>query len=163
MSTISAGSRGVGVGDGHGGHVDDAAHRGRRRENAHRLGRTQQHRAQRDVVARSHLEQVAEHLRDARRVLFITGAGISADSGLPTYRGVGGLYDSDETEEGMRIEDALSGQIFAVRPDITWKYLIQIEKTCRAAKRVAGRLSKFTATCRNWSVRPALTRKLPQT
>ena len=80
------------------------------------------------------LDQIAEHLRQARRVLFITGAGISADSGLPTYRGVGGLYDSDETEEGMRIEDALSGRIFAVRPDITWKYLIQIEKSCRGAK-----------------------------
>ena len=87
------------------------------------------------------LEQIAEHLRDARRVLFITGAGISADSGLPTYRGVGGLYDSDETEEGMRIEDALSGQIFAVRPDITWKYLIQIEKTCRGAKPNAAHLA----------------------
>ena len=87
------------------------------------------------------LEQIAEHLRDARRVLFITGAGISADSGLPTYRGVGGLYDSDETEEGMRIEDALSGQIFAVRPDITWKYLIQIEENCRGAKPNAAHLA----------------------
>ncbi len=87
------------------------------------------------------LDQIAEHLRQARRVLFITGAGISADSGLPTYRGVGGLYDSDETEEGMRIEDALSGRIFAVRPDITWKYLIQIEKSCRGAKPNAAHLA----------------------
>ena len=36
----------------------------------------------------------------ARRILFITGAGISADSGLPTYRGFGGLYDGKPTEEG---------------------------------------------------------------
>ena len=80
------------------------------------------------------LDAVAEHLRHARRALFITGAGISADSGLPTYRGVGGLYDSESTEEGLRIEDALSGEVFAMRPDITWKYLIQIEENCRGAK-----------------------------
>ena len=86
------------------------------------------------------LDAVAEHLRHARRALFITGAGISADSGLPTYRGVGGLYDSDETEDGMRIEDALSGQVFATRPDITWKYLIQIEENCRGAKPNADQL-----------------------
>lgn len=87
------------------------------------------------------LDAVAEHLRHARRALFITGAGISADSGLPTYRGVGGLYDSDETEDGMRIEDALSGEVFATRPDITWKYLIQIEKNCRGAKPNAAHLA----------------------
>ena len=79
------------------------------------------------------LDAVAEHLRDARTALFITGAGISADSGLPTYRGVGGLYDSEETDEGLSIEEALSGDVFATRPDITWKYLIQIEENCRGA------------------------------
>ncbi len=87
------------------------------------------------------LASVVQHLRQARRALFITGAGISADSGLPTYRGVGGLYDNDETADGMRIEEALSGDVFAARPDITWKYLIQIEKTCRGAKPNAAHLA----------------------
>ena len=87
------------------------------------------------------LDAVAEHLRHARTALFITGAGISADSGLPTYRGVGGLYDSEATEEGLRIEDALSGEVFAMRPDITWKYLIQIEENCRGAKPNAAHLA----------------------
>jgi NAD-dependent deacetylase len=80
------------------------------------------------------LDAVAEHLLQARSALFITGAGISADSGLPTYRGVGGLYDSEATADGLRIEEALSGDVFAIRPDITWKYLIQIEENCRGAK-----------------------------
>lgn len=82
----------------------------------------------------SSISAIAQHLGRARRVLFITGAGISADSGLPTYRGVGGLYDSEITDEGLRIEEALSGEIFSVRPDITWKYLIQIEENCRGAQ-----------------------------
>lgn len=80
------------------------------------------------------IEQIARHLDHARRVLFITGAGISADSGLPTYRGVGGLYNDDATEEGLPIETALSGQMFALRPDITWKYLAQIADNCRGAR-----------------------------
>lgn len=79
------------------------------------------------------LDAVAGRLGRARRVLFITGAGISADSGLPTYRGIGGLYNDSHTEDGMRIEDALSGPVFARHPEITWKYLAQIEHNCRAA------------------------------
>lgn len=80
------------------------------------------------------LDAVADCLARARRVLFITGAGISADSGLPTYRGVGGLYEGELTEEGLAIEEALSGEMFETRPDITWRYLAQIEAGCRGAQ-----------------------------
>lgn len=79
------------------------------------------------------IDQVAELLGKSRRVLFITGAGISADSGLPTYRGVGGLYDEADTEDGLSIEEALSGPVLQRRPDITWKYLAQIGRSCRGA------------------------------
>lgn len=77
------------------------------------------------------LELVAGIMRRARRLLFITGAGVSADSGLPTYRGIGGLYEDTHTEDGLAIEDALSGQVMSQRPEITWKYLLQIEHSCR--------------------------------
>ncbi len=87
------------------------------------------------------LDSIAQRLARAGRVLLITGAGISADSGLPTYRGVGGLYNDGHTEDGLAIEDALSGQVFARRPDITWKYLVQIEENCRAAKPNAAHLA----------------------
>lgn len=80
------------------------------------------------------LARAAALLRGARRVLFITGAGISADSGLPTYRGVSGLYNGELTEDGMSIEAALSGDCFRRRPEITWKYLAQIERNCRGAQ-----------------------------
>jgi len=66
-------------------------------------------------------------------VLFVTGAGISADSGLPTYRGIGGLYEPDETDDGIPIEAALSGAMFQRDPAITWKYIHQIESSCRDA------------------------------
>lgn len=84
------------------------------------------------------LSDVARHLRQARRVLFITGAGLSADSGLPTYRGVGGLYDGRVTSEELPIEDILSGEMLRRRPEVTWKYLLEIEKACRGARPNAG-------------------------
>ncbi len=77
--------------------------------------------------------EVASHLQKARRVLFITGAGISADSGLPTYRGVGGLYDDILTDDDLPIEVALSGTMLRARPALTWKYVLEIEKACRGA------------------------------
>lgn len=80
------------------------------------------------------LEAVAAQLAQAKRVLFITGAGISADSGLPTYRGINGLYNDQVTEEGVEIEEALSGEMLGTRPEITWKYLAQIEAGCLRAK-----------------------------
>lgn len=77
--------------------------------------------------------EVAHRLRDAQRVLFITGAGISAESGLPTYRGIGGLYNSRDTEDDVPIEVALSGPMFKNRPALTWKYLWQIGSSCIGA------------------------------
>jgi NAD-dependent deacetylase len=80
------------------------------------------------------IDRIADLLGRVRSVLFITGAGLSADSGLPTYRGVGGLYEGDETEDGFAIEEMLSGEMFRERPALTWKYLRQVEQACRGAK-----------------------------
>ena len=66
--------------------------------------------------------------------MFITGAGISADSGLPTYRGIGGLYDVDDTEDGVPIEVALSGDMLRSRPELCWKHIARIEQACRGAR-----------------------------
>jgi NAD-dependent deacetylase len=80
------------------------------------------------------IEQASKILRSARSALFITGAGISAESGIPTYRGIGGLYVDRATAEGMAIEAVLSGPMFRSRPEITWRYIHQIELACRGAK-----------------------------
>jgi len=73
-------------------------------------------------------------LKGAKSILFVTGAGVSADSGLPTYRGVSGLYNGKVTTEGISIESALAGEMLHRRPEVTWKYLAQIEERCRGAK-----------------------------
>lgn len=77
--------------------------------------------------------RVVEILNRSRSLLFITGAGISADSGLPTYRGIGGLYNAEHPEEGIPIEDILSGDMFSRRPELTWKYIGRVEEATRGA------------------------------
>jgi NAD-dependent deacetylase len=83
------------------------------------------------------LQKQAEALRarltPGDRLLFITGAGLSAESGLPTYRGVGGLYEGRGTEEGMPIEMVMSGPVFLQRPEVTWKHLLRIGEAVRGA------------------------------
>ena len=80
------------------------------------------------------IDQTARHLQKSHRVLIITGAGISADSGLPTYRGIGGLYSDAHTEEGLPIETLLSGHMLNTQPGLCWKYISQIEAACRGAQ-----------------------------
>lgn len=81
------------------------------------------------------IRQVVQRLRKANRVLAVTGAGMSADSGLPTYRGVGGLYRSEAaTPHSFSIEQVLSGPMFRARPELTWNYLREIERACRGSK-----------------------------
>ena len=79
------------------------------------------------------LDEIAACLRGAERVLFVTGAGVSADSGLPTYRGVGGLYEDRLASEDLPIEAILSGEMLQRRPALTWKHILEIEKACRGA------------------------------
>lgn len=82
----------------------------------------------------STIRTIAQQLCQAERALFVTGAGVSVDSGLPTYRGIDGLYEGKSTADGMPIEEALSGTMLAARPEVTWKYLWEIAEVCRGAR-----------------------------
>jgi NAD-dependent deacetylase len=83
------------------------------------------------------IERVAQAIEQAERILIITGAGLSADSGLPTYRGLGGLYNG-HTAEGLPIEAALSGSMLQRDPALCWKYLAELGKACLGAEPNAG-------------------------
>jgi NAD-dependent deacetylase len=67
-----------------------------------------------------------------RSVGVVTGAGISAESGIPTYRGAGGLYD--DPEEGERTVEALSGSTLAADPDRTWRAIASLARAARGAR-----------------------------
>lgn len=50
----------------------------------------------------SNLALLAEIIQDDRKVVFVTGAGISAASGVPTYRAPGGVWSRYVTEWGTK-------------------------------------------------------------
>lgn len=62
------------------------------------------------------LERAAGYLRAAERVAVLTGAGVSAESGLATFRGAGGLW------EGHRVEDVATPFAFQRDPGLVWRF-----------------------------------------
>jgi len=62
------------------------------------------------------IEEVVARLRRARSVCVLTGSGISAESGLPTFRGVGGLWRTH------RVEQLASPEGFANDPILVWSW-----------------------------------------
>ncbi|MDQ2696155.1 MAG: NAD-dependent protein deacylase [Pseudomonadota bacterium] len=80
------------------------------------------------------IQHIVHHLRRARRLLFITGAGISAASGLPAYRGIGGLYDQRLSGDAPPLERLLCAERMANDPEAVWACLARIEQACRGAR-----------------------------
>jgi NAD-dependent deacetylase len=60
--------------------------------------------------------EIGERVRKAERVLVLTGAGVSAESGVPTFRGDGGLWGS------FRAEDLATPEGFRRDPRLVWEW-----------------------------------------
>ena len=95
--------------------------------------------------------RAGELLRDARRVVVLTGAGISTESGIPDFRSPGGLwsrYDPSEltydrfcaNEETRRLYWEIATESYPVfrdaEPNATHRALVAIER----AGKVSGGL-----------------------
>lgn len=61
-------------------------------------------------------EEARRWLAAAQSVVALTGAGISAESGVPTFRGDGGLW------RNFRAEDLATPQAFARDPNLVWEW-----------------------------------------
>jgi NAD-dependent deacetylase len=64
------------------------------------------------------LERALEAIRRRRweRIVVFTGAGVSAESGIPTFRGAGGLW------RNLRSEDLATPEAFARDPRLVWEW-----------------------------------------
>ena len=81
------------------------------------------------------LTRAVELLRGAGRVSVLTGAGISAESGLATFRGAGGLW------EGHRVEEVATPSAFARNPQMVWRFYNARRANLRTARPNAGHLA----------------------
>jgi NAD+-dependent protein deacetylase sirtuin 5 len=79
-------------------------------------------------AASADLESFSEHLQASQRILALLGAGLSASSGLPTFRGAGGLW---------RSHDAMSlatPEAFDANPGLVWQFYSYRRHMALAAK-----------------------------
>ncbi|RMH35347.1 MAG: NAD-dependent deacylase [Nitrospirae bacterium] len=68
------------------------------------------------MTTRYSLSEIRDRLANARSVTVLTGAGISADSGIPTFRGADGLW------KNYRPEELASPDAFARNPALVWEW-----------------------------------------
>lgn len=57
-----------------------------------------------------------EKLKDKKYLVVLTGAGVSAESGIPTFRGTDGLWKEFKSEE------LATPQAFSQNPELVWKW-----------------------------------------
>lgn len=81
------------------------------------------------------VETFSAHLRTSRRILALVGAGLSAASGLPTFRGAGGLW---------RQHDAMSlatPDAFEADPALVWRFYAYRRRMALRARPNAGHVA----------------------
>jgi NAD-dependent deacetylase len=70
----------------------------------------------------NHLSAAADLIRPAKNLVVITGAGVSAESGIDTYRGAGGLWDRYDVAE------VATGTALRVNPRKVWEFLLLLRE-----------------------------------
>jgi len=81
------------------------------------------------------LARAAEWVRRAERLCVLTGAGVSAESGVPTFRAADGLW------EGHHIEDVASPEGFRRDPRLVWQFYNARRANVKTVKPNPGHLA----------------------
>jgi NAD-dependent deacetylase len=68
------------------------------------------------------------HFSPNDRLFVLTGAGISAESGLATFRGSGGLWN------GHRVEEVATPEAWQSNPELVWRFYSQRRRDALAAQ-----------------------------
>ncbi len=81
------------------------------------------------------VESARALLKEAKAIAVLTGAGISAESGIPTFRGAAGLWKQ------FRPEDLATPEAFARDPRTVWEWYHWRRKLIAEAKPNAGHMA----------------------
>lgn len=90
-------------------------------------------------------QRIRSALKEAHRVVFLGGAGVSVASGIPDFRSPNGLY-SKKRADGMRYEDLLSHDYFMRDPEgfyeFYWSNMVNLEAKPNKAHLALARYEK---------------------
>ena len=81
------------------------------------------------------LEAAARALAGARKVVVVTGAGISAESGVPTFREKGGIWET------VRIEDVATPEALHRNPRKVWEFYEDRRRNMQAVQPNPGHVA----------------------
>jgi len=89
------------------------------------------------------LAKILEDVRSAQgRVVALTGAGISAESGIPTFRGAEGYWVVGS--RNYLPQEMATKEMFDRRPEEVWRWYLYRFGVCRAARPNAGHAALVT-------------------
>ena len=74
-------------------------------------------------------------IKRGERVFVLTGAGVSAESGVPTFRDAGGLW------EQHRVEDVATPEGFERAPELVWRFYSERRKKAATVQPNAAHLA----------------------
>lgn len=80
-------------------------------------------------------EQLADRVRQAKEIVFVTGAGISQESGIPTFRGKDGLWRKYDAMKLATID------AFYENPKLVWEWYEERRRNILSAHPNAGHLA----------------------
>ena len=88
-------------------------------------------------------EAIKDQIKDIKKIIFVTGAGISQESGIPTFRGEGGLWRNHDAMQLATID------AFYDDPKLVWEWYNErrkniFEATPNPGHKAIAELEKYT-------------------
>jgi NAD-dependent deacetylase len=80
-------------------------------------------------------KKLVEKIASSKKVVFFTGAGISSESGIPTFRGKDGIWNK------LKPEELASFDAFLKNPELVWEWYKHRKQIIKEAKPNAGHLA----------------------
>ena len=77
-------------------------------------------------------ERIEDIIKNSEKIVFVTGAGISQESGIPTFRGKDGLWRKYDAMQLATID------AFYENPHLVWEWYNERRRTIFSAKPNAG-------------------------
>ncbi len=81
------------------------------------------------------MDSVLDKLLNSKKIVFFTGAGISAESGIPTFRGSNGIWNK------LKPEELANFNAFLKNPELVWEWYQHRRKIVNETKPNKGHLA----------------------
>lgn len=87
-------------------------------------------------------KEAAAEIVGKKKIVVLTGAGLSAASGIPTFRGNEGFWKTKKNYGGESNPEALlMKSFFAEKPEAVWEWHYDFIDLCKGKKANAGHIA----------------------